>query len=82
LRAANLGLHVVKEIAEKKIEEKLRLELPPSISAPAKGSGTREEFASMPILERLAPVDVTTSYERLYSVRSRLQDALDDLGRD
>ena len=78
LRAANLGLHVIKAIAETKINDKLLQG--PDLQASA--GQTPPAKASTPILERLAPVDLITSYERLDSVRSRLQDALDNLERD
>jgi hypothetical protein len=66
-RAADLGLHVIKGLAEDKIAEKL-----PRTSVPV---------TTIPILERLAPVDEVTSYEGLLGIRSRLQDAIENLDR-
>jgi len=70
VRATNLGLHLVRAVAEAKIAERL----PPS--------DNKYKFEpTMPILERLAPVDAISAYEGLLNVRTRLQYAIEGFER-
>jgi hypothetical protein len=74
MHAANLGLYLVGD-AEAKLTEKLTDPKQPE-------EGQTRRATPEPILERLAPVDLITSYEGLLVARAQIQHAKTELNRD